>query len=175
MIPTVDELKERYSSYSNDRLLSVLHNKDQYTSEAVEVARAELGQRNITVEDVDGFLRQEEERQTVEKIMACIPLKWWEKALFFFVWFAPWFLGGALRLNYHEDGMLLKGKQSHAYSIAGFVSLILDGIFSVYFNFNSISSVTALILFFTIFVAMENRATYSLSTSYSERSKETVD
>ena len=162
MIPTVDELKERYSSYTNDRLLSVLHNKDQYTSEAVEVARAELGQRNITVEEVDGFLRQQEERQMMGKIMSCIPLKFWEKALFFFAWFSPWFIGGAIRMNYSEDGMILKLRQSQVFAIAGFISMLLDGVVTVYLNLGTASAVGVLILLFLVFIPLEKKFAYDL-------------
>jgi len=162
MLPSENELKERYSSWSNDRLLSVLHNKEQYTSQAVEVARAELGQRNVTAEEVDVFLEEQEEQQLAERMLSCIPLKFWEKALFFFVWFAPWFLGGALRLNYSEDGLRLKVKQSHVFSIAGFISVILDGIVSVYFNFGTTAVIGLLALFFVTFLLAEKKITYDL-------------
>ena len=45
MLPSANELKERYASYSNKRLLSIVHNKHQYTTEALEIAKAELAGR----------------------------------------------------------------------------------------------------------------------------------
>lgn len=162
MQPSVDELKQRYSSWSNDRLLSVLHNKKEYTSQAVEVARAELGQRNVSAEEVDVFLQEQEEQEHLKKNLSCVPLRSWEKALFFFLWFAPWFLVGALRSNYSEDGLLLKVRQSHTFAIAGFISLILDGIVSVYFNLGAVASATLLIFFFVVSCGVERRVTYEL-------------
>jgi hypothetical protein len=162
MLPSVDELKERYSSWSNDRLLSVIHNKGEYTTHAVEVARAELGQRNVSAAEVDVFLQDREEQENAAKILSCIPLNFWEKALFFFFWFAPWFLGRAFRLTYSESGLLLKVKQSHAFAIAGFVSLIVDGIITVYFNFGAGVSGGLMVLFFALFCGAERTVVYEL-------------
>ncbi|MEX1241839.1 MAG: hypothetical protein WEB30_19105 [Cyclobacteriaceae bacterium] len=162
MLPSVDELKARYSSWSNDRLLSVIHNKEEYTAEAVEVARAELGQRNVSADEVDVFLQEQEELEHLAKILSCIPLRFWEKALFFFVWFAPWFLGGAFRLNYSEDGLLLKVKQSHVFAIGGFIALIADGIITVYLNLGAAASAAVLIFFFVVFCGVERKVAYEL-------------
>ena len=96
MIPTADELKERYASWSNHRLLLVIHHKSQYTMEAVEIARAELGRREITTAEVDHFLSEQEARALAVRSLSRIPLSFWEKSLFFFVWFSP----GAFRLSY---------------------------------------------------------------------------
>ena len=162
MLPSVNELKERYSSWSNDRLLSVIHNKKEYTSQAVEVARAELGQRNVSAEEVDVFLQEQEEQEQLAKILFCVPLRFWEKALFFFLWPVPWFLGGALRLNYSEYGLLLKGKQSHAFAIAGFIALITDGIVTIYFNLAVAASAAVLVFLFMLFCGVERRVTYEI-------------
>ena len=162
MLPSVDELKERYSSWSNDRLLSVIHNKAEYTAQAVEVARAELAQRNVSAEEVDVFLQEQEDLENVAKILSCVPLRFWEKALFFFAWFAPWFLGGALRLNYSEDGLFLKAKQSHTFAIAGFISLIVDSIATVYFNLIPEESMAVLAFLFVAFCVGERKVTYEL-------------
>ena len=162
MLPSVDELKERYSSWSNDRLLSVIHNKAEYTAQAVEVARAELAQRNVSAEELDVFLQEQEDLENAAKILSCVPLRFWEKALFFFAWFAPWFLGGALRLNYVEDGLLLKAKQSHVFAIAGFISLIVVSIVTVYFNLGPGASISVLVFLFLTFCIGERKVTYEL-------------
>jgi|SRR5687768_885208 len=162
MLPSTDELKERYSSWSNERLLLVIHNKEAYTSQAVEVARAELGLRNVSAEEVDVFLQEQEEQANAVKILSCVPLRFWEKTMFFFVWFAPLFFGGAFRLNYREDGLSLKVKQSHIFALAGFISLIVDGIVTVYFNLGAVSSASVLIFFFVVFCGAERKIIYEL-------------
>ena len=120
-MPTETELRERYGSYSNQRLLFIVHQKKQYTQEAVEIARAELAERNISAEDLDAFYDEQEARSIAEQALAAVPLNKYEKTLFFFLWFMPWFLGRALRLNYEEDGLMLKERQSRIYALAGFV------------------------------------------------------
>ena len=82
--------------------------------------------------------------------------------LFFFVWFAPWFFGGALRLNYSEDGQLLKAKQSHVFAIAGFISLIVDSIVTVYFNLGPMVSMVVLAFLFAVCCVGERKVTYEV-------------
>lgn len=158
-MPTETELRERYVSYSNQRLLSIVHRKDEYTPEAVEIARAELAERDISTEELDFFYDEQEARDIAARALAAIPLKSHEKALFFFLWFMPWFLGRALRLNYEEEGLLLKERQSRSYALAGFVSLLMDGIVSVYFNLGQLFSIGILLIFFAAFYHLEKRAT----------------
>jgi hypothetical protein len=75
----------------------------------------------------------------------------WEKALFFFIWFAPWFLRGAFQLNYNEDGLTLKNQQSKVFALAGFISLLLDGFITVYFDMHNVFSLAIMPLLFLIF------------------------
>ena len=163
MLPSVDELKERYSSWSNGRLLGVLHNKEEYTAEAIEVARAELGQRNITTDDVDVFLEEMEQRRMAVNIRSSTPLTFGEKARYFFFWFVPLFLGRSFRIHYRKDGFLMKDKQSHSFAIAGFAFLLLVGIVTVYFQLRMIASGGIFIMLFLLFVRIERRFTYDLS------------
>lgn len=160
MLPSVDELKERYSSWSNGRLLSVLLNKEEYTREAVEVARAELGQRNVTTEEVDLFLREQEEQELMSRMLSCVPLKFWEKALFFFFWFTPWFLARAFHMNYSEDGYALKAKQGQVFSVAGFISLLAVAAVTIYFNFSNTVSALLLVCVFLVFCRVERKIEY---------------
>ena len=159
MMPTETELRERYGSYSNQRLLFIVHQKKQYTQEAVEIARAELAERNISAEDLDAFYDEQEARSIAEQALAAVPLNKYEKTLFFFLWFMPWFLGRALRLNYEEDGLMLKERQSRIYALAGFVSLLVDGIVSVYFALNNWFSIALLLIFYGVFYWLEKKTT----------------
>ena len=158
MLPSETELKERYASYSNNRLLSIVHYRNEYTPLAVEIAKAELASRNLSIQELDVFFDELEARQVAAKTLGAVPLNLWEKMLFFFLWFTPWFLGGALRMNYDEDGLALKVTQSRTFALAGFTSLILDGIISVYFNLGSMMSIGILLVFFIVFQWLEKRS-----------------
>ena len=158
-MPTQTELRERYGCYSNQRLLSIVHRKDQYTPEAVEIARAELAERNISTKELDMYYEELEAREIAAQALAAIPLNKYEKALFFFLWFMPWFLGRALRLNYEEDGLMLKERQSRIYALAGFVSLLIDGILTVYFSLTNMFSIAILLIAFVVFYWVEKRNT----------------
>lgn len=159
MMPTQTELRARYGSYSNHRLLLIVHHKEQYTPEAVEIARAELAERNITAKELDIFYDDQEAQDIAAQALAAVPLNGYEKALFFFLWFMPWFLGRALRLNYEEEGLMLKERQSRVYALAGFVSLLIDGIVSVYFGFGTLYSIILLLIFYVAFQWIERRKT----------------
>ena len=163
MLPTETELQERYASYSNNRLLAIVHNKEEYTTQALEVAKAELAARSITTADVDVFLDEIEEQKVNAKILSSVPLQFWEKALFFFIWFAPLFFGGAFRMNYNEDGLILKLKQSRLFAIAGFVSLILNAAVSLMFNLSSVTSLLTLVFFFATFAWLEKKIVYEIT------------
>ena len=165
MLPSANDLKERYSSYSNKRLLSIVHNRHEYTAQALEVAKAELAGRNLTTAEVDVFLDEREEQELAAKIADSIPLRLWEKMFFFFLWFAGWFLTDALRMNYQEDGLLLKVRQSKVYARAGFIALLLDGIFSVYFGFPEFTAICMLAGFFLSFLWLEKNVVYELIES----------
>lgn len=158
MMPTETELRERYGSYSNQRLLLIVHHKKQYTPEAVKIARGELAERNISAEELDTFYDEQEAREIAAQALAAVPLNKYEKALFFFLWFMPWFLGRALRLNYEEDGLMLKERQSRNYALAGFVSLLIDGIVSVYFQLSNLFSIALLLIFYAAFHWLEKKA-----------------
>lgn len=158
-MPTQTELRARYGSYSNHRLLLIVHHKEQYTPEAVEIARAELAERNITAKELDIFYDDQEAQDIAAQALAAVPLNGYEKALFFFLWFMPWFLGRALRLNYEEEGLMLKERQSRVYALAGFVSLLIDGIVSVYFGFGTLYSIILLLIFYVAFQWIERRKT----------------
>ena len=157
MLPSENELKERYASYSNHRLLSILQNKAQYTIQAVEIAKAELAGRNLSTKEVDMFFDEQEAQQLVTKTYSQISLSIWEKALFFFIWFAPLFLGGPLRMDYSEDSVALKNQQSKVFALAGFISLILDGFITVYFHLGIVFTLAILPFFFLLFQWLEKK------------------
>ena len=167
MLPLKDELQKRYSSYSNDRLLSIVYSKGEYTHQAIELVKAELDRRNVGAQEVDVFLDELEEKQAADKALSGIPLTPWEKALFFFIWFAPLILGGAALANYRIDGFFLKVRQARTFAVAGFTLLMLDVFVSIYSNFGTLESIGLLILFFVLFYWFEKRIEYDLPADMS--------
>lgn len=127
MLPSRKELKQRYALWSTKKLLFVLHHKHEYTSVAVEVARAELGKRNITSEEVDQFLNDLEHERNLEKMLANVSLTFLEKLRCFFFWFLP--SRPTLKNRYH-----LKERQSRNYAIAGYISFFVTGFVIVHFR-----------------------------------------
>lgn len=164
MFPSEQELKERYSAWTTHSLLSVLHHKHEYTALAVRVARAELGRRNITTDEVDRFFELQEQQQVAGRLLASMPLTFLEKALFFFIWFVPRFQGGAFRMNDEDDGFIMKNRQSRFFSVAGFVSLIADACISIYFTLSTTASIGLFILFFLVFWHIERGDNYDLAS-----------
>lgn len=163
MFPSEEELRERYSTWSTYALLSVLHNKGLYTPLAVEVARAELGQRNITADEVDAFLQKQEELEIARRTMSSFHLTFWEKALSFFMWFAPWLQERAFKISRSDGRLLFKIKQSRFFSFAGFVSALVDASLTTYFHLSSTMCIFLLIFFFVIFCWHETRVSYDMT------------
>ena len=126
MLPSSEELRARYATWSDRKLLSVILFKGQYTSQAVEIARRELGQRSITADDIDMFLQEQEEKHRREKLLAEVSLSFWGKLRCFFLWFLPVQVAGR--------GLLLKEQQRQIYSVAGFVSFFTNAFVIVYFH-----------------------------------------
>lgn len=166
MFPHKDDLHKRYSSYTTERLLSIFYSRGQYTEDALGVVKSELARRNISSRDVDRYLDQQEEKRSSAKAHAFIPLTFWEKSLFFFAWFAPWFLGKAFRLNYADEGYLLKVKQSAIFARAGFAFFMLDAFATVYFDLGNFISIGVLVLLFLIFYLAEKQTHYEPDHGY---------
>ncbi len=150
MLPSRKELKERYAQWSNKELLFVLHHKHQYTPEAADVARAELGQRKITSEEVDRFLNDLEHERNTKKILSSVSLTFFEKIRCFFLWFVP-------NLSLANRGFLLKERQSRAYAIAGYISFFVSGFMIIHFRLPYLLMGCLLPLLFAIFYWCEKQ------------------
>lgn len=160
MMPSENELKERYAFYSSDRLLLIIHNKEQYTAQAVKIARTELSTRNLSVKDIDIFLDAQEARLLAAKTLANVSLSNRDKALFFFLWFVPWFLGRTLHTAPENPCVMLKDNQSRIFATAGFVAFLLDGIVSVYFRLPGVFSIAFLLFSFILFQWVERKTIF---------------
>lgn len=155
MLPSKQELEKQYSNFSDHKLLDILYNKDEYRAEAIEAATEELKKRKISPEKTTDFFQNKEEKKMIAAENARIPLPLHQKILFFFAWFIPFFFGSAYRLNYEEDGMDRKLKQSRWYSIAGFIALFLTTFIALGFELGNIEGIAILIGCFCIFYVFE--------------------
>lgn len=126
-----NELAKRYTTFTNDRLLEIVYNKDEYTPEAIEAVQAEINKRAIVVDDVNAFVAVKEEQKKVLAENALVPLQLWEKVVFFFLFLFVGLVSGAFRMNYKEDGMERKVRQARFYRIAGFVSILLSSFLAI--------------------------------------------
>lgn len=155
MLPTKEELTQQYRNVSDHKLLDILYNKEEYRPEAFEAATEELNNRNISVEKSTRFLQDKKEKKIQSTAHANIPLPLPQKLLFFFAWFIPFFFGSAFQLNYREDGMTKKLKQSRLYAGAGFVSLILTTILTISLNLGNVPSFVILAGLFCVVLVFE--------------------
>ena len=146
--------------------MSIVYRKEEYTLQAIELVKAELDRRNVGAHEVDIFLDELEEKQLAGKALSRIPLAPWEKALFFFIWFAPLILGGAALASYRIDGFLLKVRQARTFALAGFTFLLLDVFVSIYSDFGALESIVLQILFFVLFYWFEKRIEYDLPADH---------
>src|SRR5687768_955611 len=156
MLPSADELRARYSSWPNRKLLSVILHKGQYTSLAVEIARDELGRRNITADDVDVYLHEQELQRNREKLLSNISLSFWEKLRCFFFWFVPSLVV--------RKGFILREQQTHLFSVAGFVSFFISGFVIVHFRLPLAAGLALLVLLFSGFAWYEKQDRRNLSS-----------
>jgi hypothetical protein len=149
MFASKTELSARYAQYPTNRLIGILFEKDQYEPEAVKIAHLELLQRKVNLGDaIDQYLDQKEtDRLNAEKAAAA-QLSLFEKVLFFFLWLAPLFR--ALMLNYKEDGMEEKIRQSHFFSRLGFCSFIVTGVLAILIDLSTFQSVALLLILFLL-------------------------
>lgn len=148
MLPDRNELAKRYAKLSNDELLQILYEKDDYTAEAMEAVQIEINKRQIGAHELSTFAAEKETINTIAAENALVPLALWEKVLFFFTWFAPWFLVGAFNMNYVEDGLEMKSIQSRFFRIGGFISLFAVGFLSVWLELGNVSGFGLLFLLF---------------------------
>jgi len=120
----LNDLAERYAKFSNNQLLEILEHKDEYTTEAIIVLQDEIDKRKLGVHEIEQFTTEKKIKSIIAEEKASISLVLWEKIFFYFIWFLPVFINAAIGMNYLEDGMLTKLRQSRFFRLAGFVSML---------------------------------------------------
>ena len=155
MKPNRNELIERFATFNTDRLLGMLDQREGYTDEAIEVVQAELARRKIGEGEIQEYVAALGVQHAEATKKAAIPLGFWEKVFFFFVWFVPGFISVALGINYFEDGYTTKLYQSRFFRITGFASLFLTGFLSVLTSFMDAVGILLLVALFAISYGIE--------------------
>jgi hypothetical protein len=155
MLPSKQELAQQYSNFSDQKLLDILYTKEEYRPEAVEAVIEELKKREISTEKTADYIQDKEVKKIIAAENAQIPLPLYQKIFFFFGWFIPFFFGNAYRLNYQEDGMYKKLRQSKWYSFAGVIALFLTTFFAVAFDHGNLLSIGILVSLFCGFYFFE--------------------
>ncbi len=147
---TKEELQEKYATLSTDKLMEIIDHKFDYTELAVTVAIQELSTRNVTEDEIKEYKdKQVEKLKTFVKRNIVDDLSLLQKNLFFFIWIP--LLTFAFKRNFAEDGYLLKLKQANYYSWAGFISFMLIGIMSVFFE-AEFSDTTSIAIWIACFI-----------------------
>lgn len=119
-MPSKTELEKRYTDYSNEQLLDLLNDRESYTELAVNVATCEVKRRHLSEQDIKDYVATKYRKAElyIEKNIH-EELSLFLKSLFYFCW-VP-ILTFPFKLNFQEDGAILKLKQSNFYSFAGFI------------------------------------------------------
>ena len=152
MLPDQEELKKQFSKKSTEELLSILRHSKNYRKEAIEIIENELTTRGANENDVKQFLRKELIDQQFKINNSTVELEFYQKIMVFFLWIVPFFIS-AYEMNWKEDGMILKVKQSQYYKISGITSMFVSVIAGILIKANYISVI--LISFFFISLLIE--------------------
>ncbi|NCD71894.1 hypothetical protein [Mucilaginibacter agri] len=144
---TKEDLQAKYATYSTAQLLDLIDHKFDYTELAVSIAIEELSKRNVSEEDI-----KEYKESKVENVATYIrknivdDLTLLQKNVFYFLW-VP-FVRGAIKMNFHDDGSILKLKQANYYQFYGFIFFLIAGVISVKFDLDVWATAAVWILFF---------------------------
>lgn len=117
---TVRNLKEKYQTFTDEQLLEILVNREDYVEDAIRVVEDLVSERNINEEVKNSIFEQlNEEKQEIRK-RADEPLGLGMKILFLFLPFFG-FVGFALaQTHYHEKGNEQKKADTAKFMFIGF-------------------------------------------------------
>lgn len=121
-------LAKRYAKLSNEQLLNMAENRQDYTPEAIEVLQQEIGNRQISREEVTDFKVRTAVSKAILTERSLVPLPTWEKVFYFFAFFIPPYLGfvvAAFGMNREEDGYTTKARQTRFFRLTGFLSALV--------------------------------------------------
>lgn len=122
---TREDLQEKYANLPNEKLLEIIDRKFDYTELAILVAIEELGKRNVSEKEITNY--KDEKIKTVHSFIRkniAYDLSIVQKNLFYFIWFP--LLNYAFKMNFRDDGYVLKLQQANYYSLLGFIFFMID-------------------------------------------------
>lgn len=120
---TVEEIKEKCESLSNDELYTIVNNKIKYNYTIVSTAQAELKRRNVSKDEHKSLKKEQTRRSKIIEGDIDADVLMWEKILFFFIPLPR--LHRMVIRDYKNRGFVLKVKQASYFTIIGFVSFFL--------------------------------------------------
>lgn len=146
---TRQELQSSYSKLSTLELLEIVDRKFEYTELAITVAIEEIAKRNVSEEDILNYKSELVERaETFIEKNIVDDLTLLQKNFFFFIWIP--IINFPFKRNFSEDGFMLKLKQSHYYSFAGFILFVTTSILSEIYSLSLLTSIVCLLLSFLL-------------------------
>ncbi|UKJ07882.1 hypothetical protein [Solitalea lacus] len=134
-----EDLTELYARYTNEELLDLLNARENYTDLAVRVAFEELKNRNLGEQEIKDYITskfKKAEQFIAENIHNELSLQL--KSYFYFFWL-PIFTF-PFQLNYKEERLILKLKQSNFYSLMGFCFFTIGTIGYLFLGFSLLSA-----------------------------------
>lgn len=139
-MPSKTELEKRYADYSNEQLLDLLNERESYTELAVGVASEEVKRRHLSEQDIKDYVAAKYRKAElyIEKNIHD-ELSLFLKSLFYFCWVPV--LTFPFKLNFQEDGAILKLKQLNFYSFSGFVFCSIGAVCIWLFKFQLLSAI----------------------------------
>lgn len=122
-----EDLQTQYSKLETGALLEITSPISGYTDLAISVAIDELKKRNVPIEEIE--MHQEVMIRDPDPILAenyLIDLSFFQKFAFYIFWIL-WLtrLRIFIRVNFREEGFILKSQQLRYYGLSGFVFSII--------------------------------------------------
>ena len=119
---TKESLQSHYANLETSALLEIITQNSGYTELAVSVALDELKFRNVAPEDIEIY--QETDNYQPNPLLVenyLVDLTFAQKFAFYVFWII-WIprLRVFVKINFREDGYILKSNQMRYYAIAGF-------------------------------------------------------
>ncbi|TFF36654.1 hypothetical protein [Mucilaginibacter psychrotolerans] len=151
-----EQLEATYATLPTNKLLAMMDNTADYTELAIVVASAELAKRNVGEAEKAQYEQEQLEKADIfiQKVLFD-ELSLLQKNLFYFLWFP--ILNFAFKMNFRQDGYLLKLKQANYYSLVGFIFFMLAGILEPVLNISDFVALSVWILGFVVAYFFDQR------------------
>ena len=126
----MDKLREKYTSYSDEQLLNILANREDYVEEAIQVIEELVAERDIDQEKIENTLEEihsiNQEREKIQYEPLGMGMK-----ILLLVFPIIGIIGmGMIQLHYHEGGYEQKKADIPKYMFLGFLIWMIIAFFA---------------------------------------------